>query len=161
MDPRVAPLADILRLNTKLFRNCLEGMSDEQANVRPSAAGNSAVFVAAHVADTRFFLLKVLGADLANPLAPYLAKAKSIDDVKRFPSLSEIQSAWTAASHALRGRLDAVTSTEWDALCGDRFPAADQTMLGALTFLVQHDSYHVGQLALLRRQVGLPAMSYA
>lgn len=160
MDPRVAPLSDILRLNTKLFRNCLDGMSDEQANVRP-AAGNSAVFVAAHVADSRFFLLKVLGADLANPLAPYLAKAKCIDDVKQFPALSEIHSAWTAASHALRGRLDSISPSEWDERCGQRFPAADQTLIGALTFLVQHDSYHVGQLALLRRQAGLPGMSYA
>lgn len=161
MDPRVAPLADILRLNTKLFRNCLDGMSDEQANVRPSPGANNTVFVAAHVADSRFFLLKVLGVDLANPLAPYLAKAKSIDDVTRFPTLSEIHSAWTAASHALRGRLDAISPTEWDERCGERFPAADQSMLGAVTFLVQHDSYHVGQLAMLRRQVGLPAMSYA
>jgi uncharacterized damage-inducible protein DinB len=153
-------LTDILRINTKLFRNCLEGMSDEQANVRPSAAANNAIFVAAHVADSRYFLLKVLGADLANPLAPYLEKAKSIDDVKRFPALSEIQSAWTAASRSLRDRIGAIPSAEWDVRCGERFPAADQTMIGALTFLVQHDSYHVGQLALLRRQVGLPAMSY-
>jgi len=29
-----------------------------------------------------------------------------------------------------------------------------------LTFLTQHDSYHVGQLALLRRYMGLSAMSY-
>jgi len=161
VDSRVAPLADILRLNTKLFRNCLDGMTDEQASIRPSATTNNAVFVAAHVADSRFFLLKVLGVALDNPLAPYLARAKSIDDVKRFPALSEIHSAWTAASRALRDRLDAVPSTEWDALCGERFPAADQTMIGALAFLVQHDSYHVGQLALLRRQVGLPPMSYA
>jgi uncharacterized damage-inducible protein DinB len=33
-------------------------------------------------------------------------------------------------------------------------------MLGALTFLVQHDSYHIGQLALLRKHAGLPAMRY-
>ena len=160
VDPRVAPLADILRLNTKLFRNCLEGMTDEQASIRPSATTNSAIFVAAHVADSRFFLLNVLGVELANPLAAYVAQAKSIDDVKQFPALAEIQSAWTAAARALRDRLAAVTSPEWDAKCGPRFPAADQTMLGALAFLIQHDSYHLGQLALLRRHAGLPSMSY-
>jgi uncharacterized damage-inducible protein DinB len=40
-------------------------------------------------------------------------------------------------------------------------PGADGTVLGALAFLAQHESYHVGQVALLRRQLGLPAMSYA
>ena len=39
-------------------------------------------------------------------------------------------------------------------------PGVDRTRLGALTFLVQHDSYHIGQLALLRKPAGLPAMSY-
>ena len=33
-----------------------------------------------------------------------------------------------------------------------RFPIADSTRLGAIAFLAQHESYHVGQLALLARQ---------
>ncbi len=33
-------------------------------------------------------------------------------------------------------------------------------MLTLLTFFVQHDSYHVGQLVLLRKHAGLPAMQY-
>jgi hypothetical protein len=33
-------------------------------------------------------------------------------------------------------------------------------MLAVLTFLVQHDSYHIGQLSLLRKHAGLPAMQY-
>jgi hypothetical protein len=38
MDPRIAPLTEILRLNTRLFRNCLDGISDEMAVMRPSAS---------------------------------------------------------------------------------------------------------------------------
>jgi uncharacterized damage-inducible protein DinB len=30
-----------------------------------------------------------------------------------------------------------------------------------IAFLVQHDSYHLGQVAFLRRQLGKPPMSYA
>lgn len=30
-----------------------------------------------------------------------------------------------------------------------------------LTFLAQHDSYHVGQMALVRKHLGFDAMSYA
>ena len=33
-------------------------------------------------------------------------------------------------------------------------------VLGAVAFLLQHDSYHVGQLALLRKHFGLGAMRY-
>jgi hypothetical protein len=41
-----------------------------------------------------------------------------------------------------------------------RFPLGDSTELGLMAFLVQHDSYHIGQLGFLRRQLGKPAMAY-
>ena len=159
MDPSVAALAGILRLNTKLFRNCLDGLSDEQARVRPSGTTNNASFVAAHLADSRYYLLKALGAERANPMAEYVAQVRGIDDMTRWPALAEIQSAWTDASHALRARLDSLTAQELDGPAGARFPG-DSSMRAALMFMVQHDSYHVGQLSLLRSHAGLPAMSY-
>ncbi len=95
MDPRVAPLAEILRLNTVLFRNCLDSLSDEQAAKRPSAATNSAAFIAAHLASSRFYLLKTLGVDEGDPLAPYLDGRKGIDEIVR-----------TASAARSRGRVD-------------------------------------------------------
>ena len=161
MDPRVAPLAGILRLNTRLLRNCLDGLTDEQAGLRPTTGINSAAFVAAHVADSRYFALRILGAAAPSPLARYLDGARSIDDVAELPPLSEVESAWTVAAHALRDRLDALAAADLDAPFTGRLPIADRTVLGALAFLVQHESYHLGQLALLRKFAGLPAMSYA
>lgn len=160
MDIRVAPLAEILRLNTVLFRNCLDGLSDEQAAVRPSGATNSAAFIAAHLASSRFFLLKTLGVPEPDPLAPYLDGRKGIDDIAQLPPMREVQEAWTKGAHLLRDRLDALTSAEIDAPSSVAFPLANGTLLGTLTFLVQHDSYHLGQLSLLRKYCGLPAMRY-
>jgi hypothetical protein len=36
----------------------------------------------------------------------------------------------------------------------------DRSILGMLAFIAQHESYHIGQLSLLRKHVGLPAMRY-
>jgi uncharacterized damage-inducible protein DinB len=156
----MGPLTEILRLNTKLFRNCLDGVSDETAAIRPSASTNSAAFVAAHVTDSRFYLLKALGAEQPNPLAEYLEGGRSIDDVKRVPPLAETQRAWTAASRALRDKLDSMMAAELDAKIESPFPMDNPTPLSLVAFFVQHDSYHIGQLALLRKHVGLPAMKY-
>ena len=160
MDIRVAPLADILRLNTVLFRNCLDGLSDEQAAMRPTGATNNAAFVAAHLTNSRFFLLKVLGVADEDPLAPYLDGRKSLDEVERLPPLSEIQTAWSKAAHLLRDRLAALTPADVDGPSVTRFPLSNGTLLATLTFLVQHDSYHLGQLSLLRKYCGLPAMRF-
>jgi hypothetical protein len=160
MDIRVAPLAEILRLNSVLFRNCLDGLTDEQAAVRPTNGTNSAAFIAAHLASSRFYLLKTLGVQEPDPLASYLDGRKGIDDIAQLPSLREVDEAWTKGAHLLRDRLDALTAAEIDAPSSVPFPLANGTLLGTLTFLVQHDSYHIGQLSLLRKYCGLPAMRY-
>jgi len=160
MDSRIAPLAEILRLNTKLFRNCLEDLSDEQAAMRPSGATNNAAFVAAHLTNSRFYLLNVLGVQEPDPLAPYLHGRTSIDDLQTLPPITDIQAAWTKAAHLLRDRLDALTPADLDAPSTAKFPLFNGTLMGTLTFLVQHDSYHVGQLSLLRKYSGLPAMRF-
>ena len=160
MDIRVAPLAEMLRLNTVLFRNCLDQLNDEQAAVRPTSRTNSAAFIAAHLASSRFYLLKTLGVQEPDPLASYLDGRKGIDDIAQLPSLSEVDEAWTKGAHLLRDRLDALTAVEIDAPSNVPFPLANGTLLGTLTFLVQHDSYHLGQLSLLRKYCGLPAMRY-
>jgi len=160
VDNRVAPLAEILRLNTVLFRNCLDSLTDDQAAKRPSLDTNSAAFVAAHLVSSRFFLLKTLGVDEADPLGSYLDGRKGIDEIAELPPLREVDAAWTKGAHLLRDRLDALTAADIDAPSAIKFPLANGTLLGTLTFLVQHDSYHLGQLSLLRKCCGLPAMRY-
>ena len=100
MDPRITPLTEILRMNTKLFRNCLDGVTEEMAGMRPSSTTNNAAFVATHLAEARIYLLQMLGSKLTNPFAAYAENARGIDDVKQFPAMTEIQGAWTAVSHA-------------------------------------------------------------
>ena len=160
MDPRLTPLAAILDLNTHLFGNCLDGLSDEQAVTRVVEGTNHVAFLAAHMADSRFFALKVLGQTVENPLAPVLAGAKTLEDVKGPLPLDATRAAWATVSAALRAALESLTPEQLDAPSTMRFPISDKTLLGVIAFLVQHDAYHLGQLSLLRRQLGLAGMSY-
>jgi uncharacterized damage-inducible protein DinB len=41
-----------------------------------------------------------------------------------------------------------------------RFPVPDASRLGLIAFLTRHDSYHIGQLAFRRRQLGQSPMAY-
>jgi uncharacterized damage-inducible protein DinB len=161
MDPRIPPLTGILRTNTKLFGNCLDGLTEEAARVRPSGTTNSATFVAAHLAESRFYTLKVLGAERPNPLARYLGEWRAIEEITEWPSLAQIRSAWAEATAALEARLAAITTAELNAPSGTQMPIEDRSLLGLFAFMLQHDSYHVGQLSLLRKYAGLPAMSYS
>ena len=160
MDTRVEPLSAILRLNARLLINCLDGLTDEVARVRHAEGANSVTFIAAHVTDTRFFMLRTLGGLLDNPLAVSFDKVKRIDDVTNWPTLDTIRAAWIDVSAAIDSQLQDATDDDLSAPVDRQFPGVERTRLGALTFLVQHDSYHIGQVALLRKPAGLPAMTY-
>jgi uncharacterized damage-inducible protein DinB len=160
MDLRVAPLAALFELNTDLLLNCLQDISDADAQQCLAGGGNSIAFLAAHLTDTRHFLVQHLGSPLSNLLARYLADARSIADIRAWPTVDEIRGAWLRVSAHLQSIL--ATLSEADLLEGNvhRFPLGDSTRLGMIEFLAQHDSYHLGQVGFLRRQLGKPAMSY-
>ncbi|HEY7614879.1 MAG TPA: DinB family protein [Gemmatimonadales bacterium] len=160
MESQVVPLHAILELNTDLLLNCLEGLSDEESLRRLEGGGNSVAFLAAHLTDTRHFLASRLGHPLANPLSRYLAQASSIDDIVEWPSLAEQREWWRAVSRHLCDVVAARTADDLRRPDVHRFPLGDSTELGLIAFLAQHDSYHVGQVAFLRRQLGKPAMAY-
>jgi len=161
MDPRLGPLASTLRLNSRLFRNCLTGLTDDKARARPTASTNPAAFVAAHLVDSRFYTLGLLGVKQKSPLTGAKGGFNDITQVTAYPTLAEIEKAWTGVSQALDQRLGTLTAAELDAPLDPGFPVESKTLLGVFTFLVQHDSYHLGQLALLRKYAGLPAMAYS
>lgn len=161
MDPRVATLTAMVRLNSRLTRNCLDGLTDAAAQARISERSNSAAFVAAHLVDSRHYLLGLLGDARPSPLTGAEGGFNDITKVTHYPSLAEIRAAWDAAGQALEARLAALTAAALAAPQGEGWPIEECTLFGVLTFMVQHESYHVGQLGLLRKQAGLAAMAYS
>jgi uncharacterized damage-inducible protein DinB len=160
MDPRIAPLAEILRLNTRLFHNCLASLVDDQARERPSEVTNSAAFLAAHLVDSRYYTLGLLGVKQQSPLKGAEGGFNDISQVSSYPALAEIRKAWTTVAKVLDQQLAAIKPAELDAPLDPGFPLENKTVLGVVTFMVQHDCYHLGQLGLVRKFSGLPAMAY-
>ena len=140
MEPQLAPLAAMFELNTDLLLNCLDGLSDAEAQRRLEAGGKSVTFLASHLADSRHFLGARLGRPSPNPLARYLSDVQSIDDIREWPSLSEIRQAWLAVSEQLQSVLAELTPPELAEPNVHRFPGADTTRVGMIAFLLQHDS---------------------
>lgn len=159
MEAALVPLASILDLNTDLLLNCLTGLSEAEAQTRLPGGGNSITFLAAHLTDSRHYLVAQLGSPLPNPLASHLADARGFDDIRSWPSLPEVCSSWLAVSEHLGHVLASVSHGELTQVISHRL-SLDGSRLGLIAFLTQHDAYHVGQVAFLRRQLGKPAMSY-
>lgn len=161
MNDRIAPLYEIMALNTRLFRNTLAGVDDASAQIRPGPEANNMTFIAVHLLDARAWMARFLGLQYRHPFEDELASVTSIDDVERFPELESIVTAWNDVSGRLGERLPSLTGEEIERESEQEFPIGDRSVLGGMTFLLQHESFHIGQLALLRRLLGFGAMSYA
>lgn len=160
MEAAVASLAAIFDLNTDLLLNCLSGLSEADAQAQLPGGGNSICFLAAHLTDTRHYLVTQLGRPLANPLAGHLEDARSIDEIRTWPPLSDLRHAWLTVGGHLAHTLASLSGEELRRPIKHRL-SLDGTELGLIAFLAQHDSYHLGQAAFVRRQLGKSAMSYA
>lgn len=155
------PLNEILSLNTDLLLNCLHGLSEEDALRQFTAQTNNIAFLVAHAVDARHYMAKCLGMPLENPLEKALTDVNSIEEAKTLPTLGELRSQWIKVSEHLAACFCEASADQLAAPADQAFPVTDRSLLGCLAFLLQHDSYHLGQVALLRRQWGYEAMSYS
>lgn len=160
MNEQVAPLWEILTLNTSLFRNSLADVDDASAQTRPSPGANNMTFIAVHLLDARAWMARYLGLQYRHPFEDELASVTSIDEVEHFPPLESILAAWDEVTGYLSGRLQSLTGEEIERESEQEFPIADRSVLGGIAFLSQHESFHIGQLALIRRILGFSPMSY-
>lgn len=160
MVAELAPFADVFRLNTTLFRNTLVGLDDTRASVRPNDRTNSVAFIAGHLVESRAWMARYLGLDVKAPFGGVLEHATSIDQIAKLPALTEIGGSWDQISGLVLERFPLLAGSDLAALTTQRFPGVPGTVLGGIAFLIQHESYHIGQLAWLRKYLGFPAMKY-
>ncbi len=159
MNPRLVALLEILSINTRLFRNCLHGVSDQIARQAPNNETNSVAFLACHLVDARNYLAKLIGLETESQLRAsqnYLA----VVEQKSEPPLDQILEAWQEVSGVLKDRLTEITDDQLNASSPEPFPIEDPTLFGALVFLLHHESYHIGQIAMARKYFGAGAMRY-
>lgn len=167
MEDVLKPFRELMQLNTRLFVSCLEGVDDQAARQRIHQRANNVAFISSHVIEARYFLAAYLGVEATNPFKEMLEGFSSIEEFSEFPVVKEILASWADVSRLLADRFETLTAEELARVSPQSFPMhrdttpGGVTVLGGIAFLVQHESYHLGQLGFLRKCLGLDAMSYS
>lgn len=161
MQNSIFPLQLIFNLNSKLFLYALEEVTDEMAAIRPDSQINNVVFISAHLLDARYYISDMLDLKIVNPFKNVFDKVSRVEDSDQLPGLNTIRNTWVEISEQLSDHLTEVSEEVLRRKDPFKFPIADSTVLGATTFLISHESYHLGQLGMLRKYLGLPAMKYS
>lgn len=161
MKREISVLLNLVRLNTRLFTNALEGVSNEEALRRINDKTNNISFIALHVLDARYYLCGYLGEDIPNPFNDTLDNINSIEQMTEYPRLETIITHWEEISPRLEAALQKLEPERYNLKSDTDFPVEDKSILGGISFLIQHESYHIGQISFIRKYLGLNPMSYS
>jgi len=146
-------VSGIFKTNTDLFKRTIQGVPPDRLFARPGDDSNHLMWIAGHVVVHRALVLKILGQEWAAPWEGLFVRGSKLMAPEQYPGIEEIMQAWDDVSGRLASSL-AGASPEALAQPVSKGPTLDGKISGKIAFLSFHESYHVGQMAYLRKWLG-------
>lgn len=146
-------------LQTNWLLNALETTSDEESNQLLRNNLNSVKWIAGHVTDARMTLLSILSGSPVN--ADYkklFGKGTPTVSDHPYPELNTILTAWKTVSEALITALKSLPDERLLEKPPFQTSIPDETLSGLIAYFAIHESFHIGQLSILRKLMEKPAM---
>ncbi len=159
MSELVRPITDLYRFNSEMVGLGLADLNPEDAVKRwKKGEGSSIAYLAGHMASSRYGLLKAMGAATKNPYADLFGGGVGSQDGDKYPPLAELQKGWSDTAAKLHAAFESLTDEHVLAETDGQYPLPEKNLRGRLAFLAWHESYHVGQIGILRTELGYPSL---
>lgn len=163
----IQPIVKQFELHDKLFNNVLEGIEDPKGSEQLTDQVNHLQWIAGHLTNAHYGIAMRMGfSDLKFPYWELYTDTtlpppsnRPINAATKYPSLTEIKKYWNDLSPVFNKALSKFTDEQLAA--GIPFPVpTGNTLLDFFNFIASHDSYHIGQMSIIRKYLGKSAMSY-
>lgn len=157
-DARLLAIFDLYDLQTGYFRKALEGISDEDAHNRLGTKANHVAWIAGSTVEMRFVAARNLGVDIHQQADELFKDFKGIQDDVKYPPLSQFLADWDRISPIVREKTLEVDSAWLDTR--KDMGGWEASNMELINFSTYREANMIGQIALWRRLLGLPALSY-
>ncbi|RJP70024.1 MAG: DinB family protein [Ignavibacteriales bacterium] len=161
MHSSLKPLETILVLNTRLIKNAVDEIDDELAEKRISQNTNSIKFLLCHIVDARFFLAGIMGLSEICPFKDIFDKVQTIEEFNQYPPMDSLMNSFELITSKISVQFSKLDNEAISKQLTNKFPIEDRTVLGGITFLLEHESYHIGQIGFIRKYFGLNPIKYS
>ena len=137
----------------------LAGVTHEESLVAPDAGGNCVNWIAGHLLASRGRILTLLGGEAVlseEEMQPYRRGAKGFAPASALP-LGRLTDGLQRSGNEILERLASLPEGSLDEMLDpSTFPVPPEipTRGALISFLLFHESYHGGQIGLLRRMLG-------
>lgn len=159
MSDHIGPLIEIFAFNSRVVTAAAGDLSNKDATRRwKHGAGSSISYLIGHLCSSRYGLLKLLGVAHANPFAASFGAGVGSKDGGEYPTIAELTSRWRDLAGRLHTALTSLTQSQLAVESPTAYPIPDKTVRGAIAFICWHESYHVGQMGILRTEMGYPSI---
>ncbi len=153
-------LSTQLNLHSRLFKNVIADIRKEDQIRRVNQNVNHMAWLAGSFVSTRYFMLDQLGVSLPEPFPDLFEGNKAIQSDLEYPELIEQHKHLDLVSGKLINAIENASLDELARTSDIDFGVTEATIFGLLIFLIDRESYVIGQMALLRKVFGYTAMSY-
>ncbi len=160
------PLPRQFRLLTDWYLSVLDGIQPADGRRTLSEHNNSLEWLAGHLLVTRCRNIMRLGGPATEvfPLDDYvdatlpLPGFRPFDKNRTYPSLAACAEAWESVSKAFLVALQAADAHVLHTVLPLSGPTGGNTVADFLVSAVLHESFHIGQMSIIRKAFGYPAM---
>jgi uncharacterized damage-inducible protein DinB len=137
----------------------LEGIPADKVCAQPGTCVNHVMWLTGHLACVDDSLLKEFtGTRLALPEkwhAIFGMKSKPAADAKEYPSYAEVRKAFDERREAMLKWVGGLGATQLEAPAPEKWRKYAPTIGDVPHFVAWHEGYHSGQIAAVRRGLGL------
>ncbi|MEM7357260.1 MAG: DinB family protein, partial [Acidobacteriota bacterium] len=133
----------------------LGDLKNEDAQRRARGdAGASISWIIGHLLSYRCMVLQACGVDQPNPYEETFSYEAPATGGENYPDIAELRAAWSEIHDKVREMLSGLSDEQILAQSELPSPTGGGTLLDGLSFLVWHESYHIGTIGMLRVQFG-------
>jgi uncharacterized damage-inducible protein DinB len=152
----IAQAAEDYRYNNGFLLRSVEDLSPDEWVKRPSDICNHVAWIVGHIIWARTAVVGRLGGEKWS--APWLglfARGTKLEEGAAYPSSNTLLDAWKEVGSVLGQALENVSDEAVGcAVTPPGPPSADGKISGQIRFLAWHETYHVGQVSIVRTLLG-------
>ena len=154
MDPSFVYVDGIFKTNTGLVKKATDDIRPEHWFLKPGDTSNHLLWLTGHLIGSRGGVLKALGSEWYTPWGSLFARGGTQVPPDQYPGVEEIRNAWNDVSARLSDALAVAPAEVLAQPAPEGRRSFDGKVGGVVAFLAYHESYHMGQVAYLRKWLG-------
>jgi len=164
-DSRLFSLLVLFDMHSQYFYNVIDGISDKDAQNRLQTKANHIAWIAGSLVYESYTLANLLNkkeqlAVVDEGTFSLFKDHNGIQDNAIYPSLKEYRKEWDNVRPVLRHALVQLDAQQLEGPDPYEMPGQITTLFDSVAFMIDRESYCIGQIALFRRLLGYPAMKY-